>query len=87
MRHRPPRLEALIFDVDGTLTENEERHREAFNQAFSEQGTNWHWTRPVYRELLRIAGGRERIRHYLARRDGAPALDNAGAACGRIRKA
>ena len=27
-------LKALIFDVDGTLAETEELHREAFNEVF-----------------------------------------------------
>ena len=29
---------ALIFDVDGTLAETEELHREAFNEAFVATG-------------------------------------------------
>lgn len=32
------RLQALIFDVDGTLAETEEAHRAAFNQAFAAFG-------------------------------------------------
>jgi phosphoglycolate phosphatase-like HAD superfamily hydrolase len=36
-------LEALIFDVDGTLAETErDGHRVAFNQAFKEFGLSWH---------------------------------------------
>ena len=31
-------LAALIFDVDGTLAETEELHREAFNRAFAGEG-------------------------------------------------
>jgi beta-phosphoglucomutase-like phosphatase (HAD superfamily) len=30
------RLEAVIFDVDGTLADTEEIHRRAFNEAFKE---------------------------------------------------
>ncbi|RMG29414.1 MAG: HAD family hydrolase [Gammaproteobacteria bacterium] len=60
-------LDGLLFDVDGTLAETEELHRQAFNQAFSERGLDWHWERDLYRDLLRVAGGRERIRHYLQR--------------------
>lgn len=59
------RLKAIIFDVDGTLAETEEAHRTAFNQAFAELGREWHWTINDYRELLKVTGGRERIRHYL----------------------
>ena len=31
-------LKALIFDVDGTLADTEEVHRQAFNIAFQEAG-------------------------------------------------
>lgn len=58
------RLDALIFDVDGTLAETEEVHRQAFNQAFAEFGLPWVWDVPLYRRLLTVAGGRERIRAF-----------------------
>lgn len=54
-------LRALIFDVDGTLAETEELHREAFNETFQEFGLAWHWDQPRYGELLKITGGKERI--------------------------
>ena len=56
---------ALIFDVDGTLAETEELHRQAFNETFSAFGLPWHWDRPLYRALLEVAGGKERLAHYL----------------------
>lgn len=59
---------ALIFDVDGTLAETEEAHREAFNRAFEAAGLAWNWDRALYAELLRVTGGKERIRHFLQRR-------------------
>src|SRR5664280_374459 len=58
-------LEALIFDVDGTLAETEELHRQAFNEAFRAFGLDWVWPRDLYRELLGVTGGRERILHYI----------------------
>jgi HAD superfamily hydrolase (TIGR01509 family) len=61
-------LQALIFDVDGTLAETEEMHRSAFNQAFASFGLEWTWDPRLYKELLRIAGGKERILHYLMSR-------------------
>ncbi|MGE5546092.1 MAG: HAD-IA family hydrolase [Solirubrobacterales bacterium] len=64
-------LSALIFDVDGTLAETEEAHREAFNRAFADFGLPWRWNRPLYRELLKVSGGKERIRAYARRRDAA----------------
>lgn len=54
-------LEALIFDVDGTLAETEETHRAAFNEAFEACGLDWHWSVDDYRELLKTTGGKERI--------------------------
>jgi HAD superfamily hydrolase (TIGR01509 family) len=58
-------LEAIIFDVDGTLAETEEVHRAAFNFAFLEAGLPWHWNQALYGRLLKVTGGKERIRHYL----------------------
>jgi len=58
-------LQALIFDVDGTLAETEDAHRRAFNQVFREYGFDWTWGRDLYRDLLKVTGGRARIRHYL----------------------
>lgn len=60
-------LRAIIFDVDGTLAETEEAHRRAFNEAFRDAGLDWRWDRDLYAELLAVAGGRERLRHYIAR--------------------
>ncbi|MEO5376003.1 MAG: HAD-IA family hydrolase [Alphaproteobacteria bacterium] len=57
-------LEAIIFDVDGTLAETEETHRRAFNAAFAAHGLSWHWDADTYRGLLHVGGGRERIRHH-----------------------
>ncbi len=57
-------LQALIFDVDGTLADTESVHLAAFNQAFTELGLDWVWTTEMYVRLLDISGGKERIRHY-----------------------
>ena len=35
------RARALILDVDGTLAETEEAHRQAFNDAFAQRGLDW----------------------------------------------
>ncbi len=59
-------LNALIFDVDGTLAETERYgHRVAFNRAFAEANLNWNWSESLYGELLEISGGKERIHYYL----------------------
>jgi len=55
---------ALIFDVDGTLAETEEAHRQAFNDTFERFSVEWYWDRYTYKRLLRVAGGKERIRFY-----------------------
>ncbi len=65
-------LEAIIFDVDGTLAETEETHRAAFNQAFEEFGLPWLWTRDLYGELLRVTGGKERLAHFIVTCSSAP---------------
>ena len=57
-------LQALIFDVDGTLADTESVHLAAFNQAFAEFGLDWHWDEALYTELLNISGGKERMAHY-----------------------
>ncbi|NMM12496.1 MAG: HAD-IA family hydrolase [Rhodoferax sp.] len=57
-------LQALIFDVDGTLADTESAHRAAFNHAFAELGLGWEWDEALYTELLNISGGKERILHY-----------------------
>ncbi|WP_019570727.1 MULTISPECIES: HAD family hydrolase [unclassified Thioalkalivibrio] len=59
-------LQALIFDVDGTLADTErDGHRVAFNRAFAAAGLDWEWSVERYGELLRVTGGKERIRQYL----------------------
>ena len=59
-------LEAIIFDVDGTLADTErDGHRVAFNCAFSDEGLDWNWTPELYGKLLQITGGKERIQFYI----------------------
>jgi HAD superfamily hydrolase (TIGR01509 family) len=60
------KLQAIIFDVDGTLAETErDGHRVAFNQTFVQMGLDWQWSIPLYGKLLQVSGGKERIRFYL----------------------
>ena len=59
-------LQALIFDVDGTLANTEkDGHRVAFNMAFKKAGLDWDWSVQQYGQLLKVTGGKERIRYYL----------------------
>ena len=57
-------VEALIFDVDGTLAETEEAHRAAFNATFKVWGLDWNWSVDDYRILLKTTGGKERMRAH-----------------------
>ena len=59
-------LQALIFDVDGTIADTEEVHRQAFNAAFLAMDLGWNWSEAEYMELLRVSGGPERIAHYIS---------------------
>ena len=59
-------IEALIFDCDGVLVDTErDGHRVAFNKAFADLGIDATWSVERYGELLKIAGGKERMtRHF-----------------------
>ncbi len=57
------KLKALIWDCDGVLAETEkDGHRVAFNQVFAEEGLGVEWDVEKYGEMLKIAGGKERMR-------------------------
>jgi HAD superfamily hydrolase (TIGR01509 family) len=58
-------MQALIFDCDGVLVDTErDGHRVAFNQAFTDAGLDAHWSVERYAELLKTAGGKERMTRY-----------------------
>ncbi len=66
-------IEALLWDVDGTLAETErDGHRPAFNDAFAALGLGWRWSEARYGELLRVTGGRERVLLDMATQPDAP---------------
>lgn len=72
------RFRGLIFDVDGTMAETEELHRRAFNESFAHFGLDWSWDQDLYRKLLLVTGGKERIAHFQrGRGDGGVLLDAA----------
>jgi HAD superfamily hydrolase (TIGR01509 family) len=59
-----PQLKAVIFGSIGTVVETSDIQRQAFNLAFAEAGLDWQWNVQTYRDLLKINGGKNRIRNY-----------------------
>lgn len=59
-------VKAIIFDVDGTLADTEDAHRTAFNEAFAENNLDWNWDAALYGKLLKVTGGKERIRYFVS---------------------
>ena len=59
-------IKAIIFDVDGTLADTEEGHRQSFNKAFAESGLDWNWDVALYDKLLKVTGGKERIKYFVS---------------------
>lgn len=58
-------MEALIFDCDGVLVDTErDGHRIAFNMAFADRGINIEWSIEEYKKLLKVAGGKERMKFF-----------------------
>lgn len=61
-------LQGLFFDFDGTIAETERfGQRVAYNRAFADLKLDWNWDEELYADLLSVAGGKERIRYFLAR--------------------
>jgi len=60
-------LSAVLFDVDGTISETEDFHRKSFNEAFKEFNLDWFWDEAIYKELINIGDGKERIEYYIKR--------------------
>ncbi len=58
-------MEALIFDCDGVLVDTErDGHRIAFNMAFADRGIDVEWSIEEYKKLLKVAGGKERMKFF-----------------------
>ncbi len=58
-------IQAIIFDVDGTLADTEDGHRKSFNKAFAENKLDWSWDAALYNQLLGVTGGKERIKYFV----------------------
>ena len=60
-----PEIKAIFFDQDGVIIDTEkDGHRVAFNEAFHEFGYDFSWDVDKYHDLLRVSGGKERMRAY-----------------------
>ena len=63
-------FDGLLFDCDGVIAETErDAHRISFNQAFASQGLEIVWGVEDYGNLLKIGGGKERMRYYFDQGD------------------
>ncbi len=58
-------VQALIFDLDGTIADTEEIHRQAFNAAFIKLELWWDWGPSLCCDLLEVSGGTDRLHHYV----------------------
>ncbi len=59
-------LKAIFFDMDGVIVDTERfGHRIAFNKAFDEFNLDIIWDDAIYRRLVQIGGGKERIASFL----------------------
>ena len=54
---------ALMFGSIGAVVETSDIQRRAYNQAMGEAGLSWQWDRDTYADLLKQAGGKERLAH------------------------
>lgn len=62
-------LQALIFDVDGTLADTEQHgHLPACNDAFAQLGYSIRWSWDEFKAMLPVQGNALRMRHTLERR-------------------
>jgi len=58
-------IKAIIFDVDGTIADTEDAHRQSFNKAFADNNLDWNWDVALYDKLLKVTGGKERIKYFV----------------------
>jgi beta-phosphoglucomutase-like phosphatase (HAD superfamily) len=57
-------IKAILFGSIGTIIETSDIQRNCFNQAFQKVGLNWHWSKTIYKSMLKKPGGEKRVRKY-----------------------
>ena len=57
-------IKAILFGSIGTIIETSDIQRNCFNQAFQKVGLNWHWSKKIYKSMLKKPGGEKRVRKY-----------------------
>lgn len=62
--------ESTFFGSIGTICDTSDIQRLSYNEAFKDAGLDWNWDNALYRELLTITGGKNRLQHYADRKDG-----------------
>ncbi|MCD2196911.1 HAD-IA family hydrolase [Actinomycetospora endophytica] len=64
-------VSAILLGSISTVVDTSELQRQAFNEAFTQHGLHWEWSRDRYRAMLAGNGGSDRIAEY-ARSIGEP---------------
>ncbi len=58
-------VKAIIFDVHGTMADTEDGHPKSYNKALAENNLPWNWDADLYDKLLKVTGGKERIKYFV----------------------
>lgn len=57
-------MSAVLFGSISTLADTSELQRHAFNQAFTDAGLDWQWSRDDYISMLGSNGGAQRVQDF-----------------------
>ena len=61
-------MRAIFLGSIGTIADTSALQLKSFNQAFKKHGLEWVWSTTEYTEMLKIAGGTNRIQRYATQR-------------------
>ena len=62
-------MNAILFGSIGSIVETSEIQRQAFNEAFQQNGLDWKWSKKEYADLLENSGGRKRVATYASEKN------------------